>query len=194
MNNFTAPDILEQIRIIVCDVDGVLSDGKLYYGNDGIEIKNFNVKDGLGIRMAVDFGMPVIFLTGRRSAAVTNRAKELGATLYDGVQNKEAAILEIADGFHIRTSNIAYIGDDINDLLAMKQVGFPVAVNDATSEIKKISAYITTLKGGEGAVREVIEHIFRAQGVLKDAITSFIQKLSQAGDNENTGDEKISNQ
>jgi len=179
MNNFTSHDVLEQIRVIVCDVDGVLSDGKLYYGNDGIEIKNFNVKDGLGIRMAVDFGMPVVFLTGRKSAAVTLRAKELGAVLYDGVNNKSRAIDEIAERFHVRVSNIAYVGDDINDLFAMKKVGLPVAVNDAAAEVKKVSLYTTTLNGGEGALREVIEHIFRAQGVLKDAIQKYLNYLEK---------------
>jgi len=194
MNTFASQDILEQVRLIVCDVDGVLSDGKLYYGNDGIEIKNFNVKDGLGIRMAVDFGLPIVFLTGRRSAAVTTRAEELGATLYDGVQNKALAIKEIAENFHIRLSNIAYIGDDINDLLAMRLVGLPVAVNDATNEIKKIACFVTTLKGGDGAVREVIEHVLRAQGVLRDALFQFIEKLEQDVDTDYKGRQEESNQ
>lgn len=180
--SITSQDILKQIRLIVCDVDGVLSDGKLYYGNDKIEIKNFNVKDGLGIAMAVAFGFPVVFLTGRRSYAVTHRAKELGATLYDGVQNKERTIQLIAEKFHIKCENIAYIGDDINDYSAMKLVGFPIAVSDAVNEIKKIAQYTTVLNGGDGAVREAIEHIFRAQGVLRDAILNYVEKLKNDDD------------
>lgn len=151
----------KHIKYLVMDVDGTLTDGKIYMGHDGELGKAFHIKDGCGIHdLLIPSGSIPIIMTGRKSAIVLNRCKELGITeIYQGITDKLAQLSEIADDL----SAVAYIGDDINDLLCMRAVkeagGIVGCPQDAAREVRKIADFISENKGGEGAVRDFIEWI-----------------------------------
>lgn len=152
------------IKLIVLDVDGVLTDGKLLIGCNGDEYKSFHVKDGMGISLAQYFGIKVALITGRESQAVTIRAKELKVEyVYQGVSNKELILDKLIDTFGIDLQNVFFMGDDINDLPVIQKVGFSAAPNDAVAIVKNNVDYICNSNGGSGAVREAIEHILEIQ-------------------------------
>lgn len=151
MSNF------EKIKLVVLDVDGTLTDGGIYYDSDGNEIKRFDVKDGLGIKVAMSAGLKFAILTGRQSAMVRRRAEELGIQyLLEGIQKKAPALMELSEETGISLSEMAYIGDDWNDLQAMMLTGFKACPSDAAEEIKAVADYISVHSGGHGAVRECI--------------------------------------
>ncbi len=163
------------VSILLCDVDGVLTKGEVIYSDQGIETKIFNVKDGLGIRLLINSGIDVGIITGRSSSALKQRCHDLGITLiYQGIKNKITALNEIIKTKQIKKDEIAFIGDDLPDLCLLNRVGFPVTVSDADETVKKAAAYITTAKGGCGAVREVCELILKSKGVWKNTIKSFM--------------------
>jgi 3-deoxy-D-manno-octulosonate 8-phosphate phosphatase (KDO 8-P phosphatase) len=152
------------IKLIVLDVDGVLTDGKLYIGSDGEEYKAFNTQDGMGISLARYTGIKTAIITGRKSYAVTKRANELRIDyLYQGIHDKIDVLWEIKDDLGIDLEQICYIGDDINDLPIMKEVGLPCAPNNAVPIVKKIAKYVANENGGEGAVRGIIDQILSVQ-------------------------------
>lgn len=165
------------VRLLVCDVDGVLTDGAVIYGNAGVELKTFNIKDGLGMKLAGWSGLPVVWLTGRTSEAVARRAAELDVQVYQGAANKDVGLRTLAQERGIPLEAIAYIGDDLNDIPALRLAGFPVTVADAVDEVKALAAYITTSSGGQGAVREIIEHILRVQGHWEKAVDEYIARI-----------------
>ncbi len=150
---------MKKIKYLVMDVDGTLTDGKIYMGSDGEMLKEFSVKDGYGIRdILIPFGVVPIIITGRKSNILENRCNELGIKkMYQGVSNKVDKLHTITDDF----SSIAYIGDDINDFLAMKLIkeagGIIGCPADAVKQVKEIADFISNRDGGEGAVREFIE-------------------------------------
>ncbi len=149
-----------KIKLFAMDVDGTLTDGKIYIGNAGEVCKAFHIKDGMGIRMLIDNGIIPAIITGRSSKIVENRAKELGITeLYQGVGDKAAVLAEILEKYHLEVKESAYIGDDINDLKVMASSGFSFAPADAVQEVKKQADFVLSAKGGEGAVREAAEYI-----------------------------------
>lgn len=157
-------NLFANIKLLICDVDGVLTDGTLYYGSNGIEIKGFHVHDGLGLKQLMNAGIEVAVITKRCSEAVSRRLEELGVNNhYQGCDNKLTAYQALKDKLHLTDADVAYIGDDLPDLPVMEKVGLPIAVANATTPMKKIAAYTTELSGGQGAVREVCDHILEAR-------------------------------
>ncbi len=173
-------DILEKaakIKLVIFDIDGVLTTGSLFIGDDGLEYKAFNSKDGHGLRMLQDAGVEVAILTGRQSNVVTHRAKDLGITrIYQGMRQKLPAYEEILKETGLQHEEIAYVGDDVVDLPVMSQVGLAICVQDAHPFVKKHAHWTTELKGGCGAGREVCELIMEAQGKLQAMLQSYLNK------------------
>ncbi|MFH1232177.1 MAG: HAD-IIIA family hydrolase [Planctomycetota bacterium] len=155
---------LRKIRMVIMDVDGVLSDGRMILNDKGIETKIFNTYDGAGVVYLQRAGLKTAIITGRYSKAVTYRAKELGITeVYQNAKNKIEALNKILRKYKLSTEEICYIGDDLPDIPVMKLVGYAVAVRNARPEVIKHAHYITKLYGGQGVVREVAEKILKAQ-------------------------------
>ncbi|KAF7775556.1 3-deoxy-D-manno-octulosonate 8-phosphate phosphatase (KDO 8-P phosphatase) [Pseudoalteromonas citrea] len=153
------------VKLLICDIDGVFSDGRIYLGNNGEELKAFNTKDGFGIKALINSGVQVAVITGRHSQIVQQRMTSLTVPyIYQGQENKLIAYDELKRKLSLSDEQIAYIGDDGPDLPVMEKVGFAVAVNDAHPLIKRISHYTTQLPGGFGAVRELTDLIMLAQG------------------------------
>jgi len=156
---------LKKIKLLLLDVDGVLTEGRVSYDSDGNEWKTFNVKDGLGIKLAQTNGIEIGIISGRSSAALARRAQELDIHIFfQGQSDKTVAYQQIKQERALKDENIGFIGDDLNDLKIMQSVGVRFAVNDASSEIKTIADFISEHPGGQGAVREVIETILKSQG------------------------------
>lgn len=156
---------LERIRFLILDVDGVMTDGSITYTSSGEELKTFNCKDGSGIKYWMRSGHAAGIITGRESPMVARRAKELGiAFLKMGEKLKLPAFEAMLAEAEVQPEEVAMIGDDLLDLPILRRVGLPVAVADAVAEVKETAAWITTIPGGRGAVREVIELILKAQG------------------------------
>ena len=168
-------EIPMMIRLIILDVDGVLTDGRVYLDGRGEEIKVFHVRDGQGIRLWLDAGYEVGIITGRKSEALAYRAKELGIThVYQGSRDKLEDYRHLLRVTNLMSEEVAMIGDDLPDLPILHHVGLPVAVGDAVSEVKEEAKYITEARGGCGAVREVIEMLLKKQGKWE-----FIDKRMQ---------------
>lgn len=162
------------IKKIVLDVDGTLTDGKLHIGNHGEELKSFSVRDGLAIVGAIQNGIEVFIITGKESQIVRRRAEELGITeIHQGIANKVQKIKEICEKYEISSKEIAYMGDDLNDYGAMKLSGFSGAPADASTDIIGIVDFISKKNGGEGAVREFIETIMREQNLWKNVVQKY---------------------
>ena len=146
------------IKLIILDVDGCLSDGKLIYSADGIESKNFNVKDGLGISTWVKIGLHVAIITGRNSKIVQKRADELGIQhVFQGIKDKDRVLKELVESLGLKLYEVGAIGDDLNDYNMLKLVGRSFTPNDGVKEIKEIVDTTLTCSGGSGAVREMID-------------------------------------
>jgi len=146
------------IKLIILDVDGCLSDGKLIYSADSIESKNFNVKDGLGISTWVKLGLHVAIITGRNSKIVQKRADELGIQhVFQGIKDKDRVLKELVDSLDLKFYEVGAIGDDLNDYNMLKLVGRSFTPNDGVKEIKEIVDTTLTCSGGNGAVREMID-------------------------------------
>lgn len=153
------------IELLVLDVDGCLTDGKIIYSEDANETKAFNVKDGLAISSWIRMGKEAVIITGRRSSIVKRRAEELGIKhLYQGVSDKSAKLEEVADSLGIALCDTAAIGDDLNDYKMLRLAGKSYVPNDASEYVKSCADVVLNAKGGEGAVREMIEAIIRANG------------------------------
>ncbi|HZX69538.1 MAG TPA: HAD hydrolase family protein [Rhodanobacter sp.] len=154
-----------KIRLAVFDVDGTLTDGRLWYAEDGHETKVFHVHDGLGLKRLRAHGVEVALITARISHPVALRAEELDIThLYQGQVDKVACLRELLDALHLRTDHVAYVGDDLPDLAPMRMVGMAVAVANAHPWIVEAAHWQTRQRGGEGAAREVCDLILHAQG------------------------------
>ncbi len=155
---------LRKIKAIFLDVDGVLTDGTIIYGSDGLELKVFDIKDGFGITHAISSGIRVGIITARASEVVKRRATELGITdLYQGSIDKVAPLEEIKRVYSLDESEIAYIGDDILDLPLLQKVGFSAVPANAERSMKMKVDYVSKALGGHGAVREIIDLILKAQ-------------------------------
>jgi 3-deoxy-D-manno-octulosonate 8-phosphate phosphatase (KDO 8-P phosphatase) len=163
-----------QIRLILSDVDGVLTDGGIVLDNQGVEIKRFHVRDGMGIRLWQKAGCRFGLITHRSSNIVKMRVAELGIEIIrQGIDNKLTAMREVLGELRVAPTQVCYIGDDLPDLSAVRAAGFGVAVADACEELRQTAHYVTTLPGGAGAVRETIELILKAQGRWEDLIQSY---------------------
>ncbi|AIX50093.1 MULTISPECIES: 3-deoxy-manno-octulosonate-8-phosphatase KdsC [Pantoea] len=159
-----------QIRLLICDVDGVMSDGLIYMGNSGEELKAFNVRDGYGIRCLLTSGIEVAIITGRRAKLLEDRCETLGIThLYQGQSDKLLAWRELLDKLSLDSTQVAYIGDDLIDWPVMAQAGLSVAVADAHPVLLPRADYVTRIGGGRGAVREICDLILLAQNKFEDA-------------------------
>jgi 3-deoxy-D-manno-octulosonate 8-phosphate phosphatase (KDO 8-P phosphatase) len=157
--------LFKKILMVLLDVDGVLTTGQVIYDDAGREIKVFNVKDGLGIRLLMEAGIRVGIVTGRSSMALKHRCDNLGIELLkDGVRDKAAALTRILEETGIPAEKTAFVGDDLPDLPIMRRVGVPIAVGDAHDRIKQLAVWTTLARGGCGAVREVSERILKARG------------------------------
>ncbi|WP_193016745.1 3-deoxy-manno-octulosonate-8-phosphatase KdsC [Proteus sp. FME41] len=160
----------EKVQLLICDVDGVMSDGLIYMGNNGEELKAFNVRDGYGIRCLLTSGIEVAIITGRQSTLLEDRAKTLGITyLYQGQHNKLLAYQQLLDTLNLKPEQTAYIGDDLIDLPVMEKVGLSVVVADAHPLLTPRADYVTRIAGGRGAVRELCDLILLAQDQLDEA-------------------------
>ncbi len=160
----------KQIKLLVCDVDGVFSDGRIYLGNDGEELKAFHTKDGFGIKALGSSGVDVAIITGRRSAIVANRMSALNVKhIVQGQEDKLPALIELSKQLGLSANEIAYIGDDIPDLACILHVGLGIAVQDAHPSVLAKADYKTFVRGGFGAVREVCDLIMQCQGTLDSA-------------------------
>jgi 3-deoxy-D-manno-octulosonate 8-phosphate phosphatase (KDO 8-P phosphatase) len=165
---------MRKIRILILDVDGVLTDGRIIISDDGQETKCFDVRDGHGLKMLKRIGIEVMFLTGRKSKVVEFRARELGVDkIYQGVLDKLAVYREILAERDISSEQVACMGDDIVDLPVLKRAGFSIAVCDSHSEILRAVDLVTKNPGGRGAVREVCEMLIKAQGKWEDLMERY---------------------
>jgi 3-deoxy-D-manno-octulosonate 8-phosphate phosphatase (KDO 8-P phosphatase) len=165
----TSPAAIDEraraIRLVVLDVDGVLTDGRIIYTDAGEEIKAFHVRDGHGLRMLQEAGLTVAIITGRRSLAVAHRAQNLGIThVYQGVRDKVAVLRQLQEELGLSPAATAVMGDDLVDLGMMAQAGLAAAVADAPPEVRQQAHWLSSLPGGQGAVRELAELLLKAQG------------------------------
>jgi 3-deoxy-D-manno-octulosonate 8-phosphate phosphatase (KDO 8-P phosphatase) len=172
------PEVIERaqaIRLLILDVDGVLTDGSLYFGPQGEALKVFHVRDGHGLKMLQKAGIEAAFLSGRRSDAAYHRARELGVSrFHEGLRDKVAVMEEIMASMDIEAGAVAAVGDDLVDLPHMRRVGLAVAVADAVPEVKAAAHWVTSLPGGKGAVREVCDLLLKAQGKWDGVVRPWV--------------------
>lgn len=162
------------IELVLLDVDGTLSDGKIYYGDKGEEYKVFDVKDGLGLRVWGKLGKKSAIITGRNSPIVERRAKELGITeIFMGVENKAEVVLKLKEKYCLSKEQIACIGDDYNDLPMFKESGLKFSPSNAIEAIKNRADIVLSRKGGDGAVREMIEYLMKEEGLEEKWLEFF---------------------
>lgn len=166
----------QKIKLLVLDVDGVLTSGQIIFGRDGELMKKFHAQDGLGITLAHKVGLHIAIITGRESQMVELRSAELNIKdVYQGSMNKTQALTELMAKYDLTLDQVAYVGDDLNDLPVMIRVGLPCAVANAAPEVKQYARLVTNQAGGNGAVREVIEYILKAQDKWESIIDSYLQ-------------------
>jgi len=173
------PDVLrraQKVKVILMDVDGVLTRGMIVYDSNGLEIKHFNAHDGLGIKLALLAGLKTGIISARESGTIRTRANELKMDyLYLGRDRKLNAFQDLQKDLNLAADDFCFIGDDLPDIPVLKHVGFAVAVKNATPMTKEVAHYVTEKDGGEGAVREVVEIILNAQEKLDGAIDKLWQ-------------------
>jgi 3-deoxy-D-manno-octulosonate 8-phosphate phosphatase (KDO 8-P phosphatase) len=166
----------KKLKLLILDVDGVLTDGKLFFDNEGNEYKSFHARDGHGIKLLRQSGVEVAIISGRKSNSVALRMKSLGIEyVYQGYENKISAFNEIIEKIGISPEQAAHVGDDVLDLPLMIRVGLAIAVQDANFAVKQHAHWCTELAGGCGAVREVCDFIMRAQGRFDDMLRVYLQ-------------------
>ena len=170
------------IRCLVLDVDGVLTKGEITYTSSGEELKPFHAKDGMGLAIAHAMGLQTAIITGRTSSIVERRAKELKIShVQMGSHNKSAGLQVVLDTLQVEPQEVAYMGDDLNDLGVMSRVGLAMTPQDGVPEIKDIAHYICQANGGEGAVREAVEYILKREGLWEEALRKYREESYQAG-------------
>lgn len=163
------------IKLVIFDVDGVLTDGSLFYGDDGQEYKAFNSRDGHGIKMLKKYDVEIGIITGRSSQVVEHRVRNLGIThVYQGQLDKLPAFEELSGRLGVPPEQCAYVGDDVVDLPIMSRVGLAIAVQDAHPFVKKHAHWITPCGGGRGAGRDVCELLIEARGKLEQELESYL--------------------
>lgn len=169
-----AHTLLKNIELLLLDVDGVLTDGRIYYTDGGEEMKAFHVKDGLGLNILMTAGIQAGIVTGRKSEALMHRCRDLGIDLvFTGIRKKDEVLPIVTKATGIPAEHIAFMGDDLIDLPLMKRVGCAIAVADAHLLAHAQAHVITASKGGHGAVREVCESILKAKGLWEKAVSRF---------------------
>ena len=165
---------LKDLKLLLLDVDGVLTSGDIIYDDSGRETKCFNAKDGLGLRLLMEAGLNVAIVTGRRSEALTHRCRNLGIDqIFDGIRDKSTILKRILSQTNVTTVETGFVGDDLPDLALMKQVGISIAVADAHEIIIAVADVVTSAQGGQGAVREVCELILKSKGLWEGVLKRF---------------------
>jgi 3-deoxy-D-manno-octulosonate 8-phosphate phosphatase, YrbI family len=173
---------LARIRLLALDVDGTLTDGTVTFTDDGRELKSFHIQDGLGIVLARFVGLQIAWITGRQSALVERRAHELGVTLlFQGVKDKASVLTEVGFRAAVAPDAVAYMGDDLNDLPALRAAGVALAPANAVPEVLLAAAVVTARPGGQGAVREAVDTILKARGDYDAALGAYLLSLSHPG-------------
>lgn len=171
-----------KVRLVIFDVDGVLTDGGVYMGEKGELYKPFFVRDGLAIALLHRVGIKTAIITGRESAITSARVRELKIDIVrQGCLDKRVAYHEIKAQLQLQDEAIAYIGDDLVDLPIMAQVGFPAAVGDAVAEVRSAAVFVSDLPGGHGAVRDILEYILKEQGLWNKLVASFTATAPLSG-------------
>lgn len=172
-------DIIEKakkLKLLILDVDGVLTDGRLFFDDKGKEYKCFHARDGHGIKLLRQTGVEVAVISGRKSNSVALRMKSLGIEyVYQGHENKIAAFNDIIQSLSIEPEQAAHVGDDLLDLPVMTRVGLSIAVNDANDSVIEYADWCTKTPGGQGAVREVCDFIMQSQGTFESILKSYMQ-------------------
>jgi len=164
------------IRLLVVDVDGVLTDGRLYYGANGEELKAFHIHDGLGLKLLRASGVEVAIVTGRTSRAVELRAENLGLPyVFQGISDKLAVFEQLLARFALKATAVAAIGDDLPDLPVLRRCGFAACVPEASGPVRGAAHYVTDRPGGGGAVREVCDFLMTAQGTIEVAMREYVK-------------------
>lgn len=155
---------LKKIKLVLTDIDGVLTDGGMYYSETGEFMKKFNTRDSMGMELLLNYKIKTVFVTQENSKIVKKRVKKIRIVdLYSGILDKKRILPEILANYDVKSNEIAYIGDDVNDIDIMKSVGFSATPLDGNYEVKKISDYICNVKGGEGAFREMSDLIIKSK-------------------------------
>lgn len=173
----TLNDKAKKIRLLIADVDGVLTSGVLFYGPEGSEVKDFNVHDGLGMKLLQKSGVQLAIITAKQSKAVALRMQDLNVEhVYQAQSDKLIAYQDLKQKLGLDDSEIAYIADDLPDLPLLCRVGLPVSVPNAPKIIHQHVAMITDAPGGKGAMRELCEFIMKAQGTYDSMMDSFLQR------------------
>jgi 3-deoxy-D-manno-octulosonate 8-phosphate phosphatase (KDO 8-P phosphatase) len=171
---------LAAVQMMVFDVDGVLTEGQIIYTDDGAEAKGFDVKDGLGLRVAVGAGVVIALMTGRSSRVTERRARDLHITdVLQRVGDKAEALRRLAEDKGIALERVVFMGDDVNDREAMRLAGVAIAPADAVPEIRDLAQLVTEARAGRGAAREAIEAVLRAQGRWEEAVEGYLRGLSE---------------
>lgn len=165
---------MDEIKLLVMDVDGVLTDGGLLFDDQGRQSRRFHIRDGLGITLWRSLGKTAAVLTSKRSGAVEARAAMMGIELLEqGREDKLPGLRSILSTAGVEAQQTAYIGDDLLDLVVMREVGYPIAVADACAEVVQAARFVTTQPGGHGAVREAIEHLIHREGLWETALQAI---------------------
>lgn len=166
--------MVTNLKYLVLDVDGTLTDGGIYYDEKGNELKKFNTRDAAGIFAIKKIGVKIIIMTGRECYATVRRMEELKVDyIFQNVKNKASFLLDFMKTNKIEKEELGYIGDDLNDYESMKLAGFKACPNDACKEIKKISDYISSVNAGHGAVRDIIENIMEEENLWEETINNI---------------------
>lgn len=159
------------IKLFVIDVDGTMTDGSIYYDENGNELKCFNTKDAAGFKAASNLGIEILVMTGRECQATLRRMKDLGVThLFQNITDKKSCLECFMDENGISKNEVVYLGDDLNDLEAMSCAGLVACPSDSCREVREISGFVSIMPGGHGAVRDIIESLLRKDGLWEDAI------------------------
>jgi len=166
--SLTRPEsVFKELRLFATDVDGVLTDAGMYYGESGEELKKFHTRDGMGIKLLQAQGLVTAIITMENTKIVARRGKKLGIPeVFQGAKDKVAILRHLSEKYGIPFAQMAYIGDDVNDVEALKTVGYAAAPADCVAQVRQVVHYVCKKKGGEGAVREVIDRILAAKGPL----------------------------
>jgi 3-deoxy-D-manno-octulosonate 8-phosphate phosphatase (KDO 8-P phosphatase) len=159
--------VLRDLKLFATDVDGVLTDAGMYYGESGEELKKFHTRDGMGIKLLQAEGVITAIITMENTKIVERRGRKLGIPeVFQGAKDKVSVLLNLSEKYRIPFGQMAYIGDDVNDVEALQAVGYAAAPADCVKQVRQVVHYVCKKKGGEGAVREVIDRILAAKGVL----------------------------
>ncbi|MDD4956478.1 MAG: HAD hydrolase family protein [Candidatus Omnitrophica bacterium] len=174
-----SPELIEKagkIRLLVLDVDGVMTDGRIIFGSFGVELKNFDVNDGLGIFLVKKAGIKCVLLTAKGSPAVMARAKQLKVDkVYKDIHYKINALGPIRDDLGVSDEEICFMGDDLIDIPVLRRIGLSVCPDNAMDDVKKYCDIVTTKKGGHGAVRELCEFLLKAQGKWREVTSRYFE-------------------